>query len=142
MNPAPPVIMMFLTSGSGSNFVLPFKIGASFHTPKSSKNLWDPLLVAGDSLLAINWNSHTVELCGRQNAKLTGRGSVDSIFGGHARQLLMRARRCTKFPIQSFLCLLNSGGGALTDLRGGTLQKEAVKRQAARGRLYVQILDD
>lgn len=39
MKPAPPVIMIFLTSGRGSYFVLPVKTGASFHTPKSSKNL-------------------------------------------------------------------------------------------------------
>lgn len=39
MNPAPPVIIIFLTSGNGSNFVLPIRTGASFHTPKSSKNL-------------------------------------------------------------------------------------------------------
>jgi hypothetical protein len=42
MNPAPPVIMMFLTSGRGSYFVLPIKTGASFHTPKSSKNFVAP----------------------------------------------------------------------------------------------------
>jgi len=40
MNPAPPVIIIFLTSGNGSYFVLPVKTGASFHTPKSSKNLF------------------------------------------------------------------------------------------------------
>ena len=33
MNPAPPVIMIFLTSGKGSNLVEPISIGASFHTP-------------------------------------------------------------------------------------------------------------
>ena len=55
MNPAPPVIMIFLTSGSGSNFVLPFKTGASFHTPKSSKNFCDPL-VAGNDEFEVSWN--------------------------------------------------------------------------------------
>lgn len=40
MNPAPPVIMMFFTSGDGSNLVLPVRIGASFQMPKSSKNLF------------------------------------------------------------------------------------------------------
>jgi len=40
MNPAPPVIIIFLTSGNGSYFVLPVKTGASFQTPKSSKNLF------------------------------------------------------------------------------------------------------
>lgn len=40
INPAPPVIMIFLTSGNGSNLVLPISIGASFQTPKSSKNLF------------------------------------------------------------------------------------------------------
>ena len=74
MNPAPPVIMMFLTSGSGSNFVLPFKIGASFHTPKSSKNLLDPLLVAGYSQLAINWDSHTVDCVGEAECKTYRKG--------------------------------------------------------------------
>lgn len=44
MKPAPPVIIIFLTSGRGSNFVLPIKTGASFHTPKSSKNLLVPAL--------------------------------------------------------------------------------------------------
>ena len=39
MNPAPPVIMIFLTSGSGSNLVLPVRIGASFQMPVSSSNL-------------------------------------------------------------------------------------------------------
>jgi len=39
MKPAPPVIMIFLTSGRGVYFVLPVRIGASFQTPKSSKNL-------------------------------------------------------------------------------------------------------
>lgn len=33
MKPAPPVIIIFLTSGRGSNLVLPVKIGASFQTP-------------------------------------------------------------------------------------------------------------
>jgi hypothetical protein len=48
MNPAPPVIIIFLTSGSGSYFVLPVKTGASFQTPKSSKNLFAAALeVAG-----------------------------------------------------------------------------------------------
>lgn len=42
INPAPPVIIMFLTSGNGSYLVLPVKTGASFHTPKSSKNLFAP----------------------------------------------------------------------------------------------------
>lgn len=40
MKPAPPVIMMFLTSGRGSNFVVPVRTGASFQTPKSSKKFW------------------------------------------------------------------------------------------------------
>lgn len=40
MKPAPPVIIIFLTSGSGVYFVLPVRIGASFQTPKSSKNLF------------------------------------------------------------------------------------------------------
>jgi hypothetical protein len=53
MNPAPPVIMMFFTSGSGSNFVLPFRTGASFHTPKSSKNLWVPLGAAGENCQSV-----------------------------------------------------------------------------------------
>lgn len=39
MKPAPPVIIIFFTSGRGSNLVLPVKMGASFQTPKSSKNL-------------------------------------------------------------------------------------------------------
>jgi hypothetical protein len=51
MNPAPPVIIIFLTSGSGSYFVLPVKTGASFHTPKSSKNLFAAALeIAGQSV--------------------------------------------------------------------------------------------
>lgn len=40
MKPAPPVIMMFLTPGMGSNLVVPFRTGASFQTPKSSKKRW------------------------------------------------------------------------------------------------------
>jgi hypothetical protein len=48
MKPAPPVIIIFLTSGNGSNFVLPIRTGASFQTPKSSKNLFVPAFeVAG-----------------------------------------------------------------------------------------------
>lgn len=39
MKPAPPVIMMFFTSGRGSNLVLPMRTGASFQTPKSWKKL-------------------------------------------------------------------------------------------------------
>lgn len=61
MNPAPPVIIIFFTSGSGSNFVLPFRTGASFHTPKSSKNLFVPLVAAG---LAIRSQSQTDRLLG------------------------------------------------------------------------------
>ena len=33
MKPAPPVIMMFLTSGRGSNLVVPMSTGASLQTP-------------------------------------------------------------------------------------------------------------
>lgn len=33
MKPAPPVIMIFLVPGRGSNFVLPTSTGASFQTP-------------------------------------------------------------------------------------------------------------
>lgn len=40
MKPAPPVIMMFFTSGRGSNLVVPVRTGASFQTPKSSKKFW------------------------------------------------------------------------------------------------------
>lgn len=48
MKPAPPVIIIFLTSGNGSNFVLPIRTGASFQTPKSSKNFFVPAFeVAG-----------------------------------------------------------------------------------------------
>lgn len=47
MNPAPPVIMIFLTSGNGVNLVLPVSIGASFQTPKSSKNIFSPLVEDG-----------------------------------------------------------------------------------------------
>jgi hypothetical protein len=55
MNPAPPVIIIFLTSGSGSYFVLPVKIGASFQTPKSSKNLFCPAFdVVGAAKLRVN----------------------------------------------------------------------------------------
>jgi hypothetical protein len=43
MKPAPPVIIMFLTSGEGSKLVLPVSIGAAFQTPKSSKKLGPPL---------------------------------------------------------------------------------------------------
>lgn len=35
MNPAPPVIMMFFTSGRGSNLVLPVRMGAFCHTSAS-----------------------------------------------------------------------------------------------------------
>ncbi len=47
MKPAPPVIMMFFTSGSGSNLVLPVRIGALFQTLESSKKsgVW-PLVAA------------------------------------------------------------------------------------------------
>jgi hypothetical protein len=37
MKPAPPVIMIFLTSGRGSNFVEPMRTGALFQTLLSSK---------------------------------------------------------------------------------------------------------
>lgn len=33
MKPAPPVIIMFFTSGRGSNLVVPFRMGACFQTP-------------------------------------------------------------------------------------------------------------
>jgi hypothetical protein len=46
MKPAPPVIIIFLTSGNGSNFVVPVRIGAFFQTPKSSKNLVESPLSA------------------------------------------------------------------------------------------------
>lgn len=39
MKPDPPVIMMFFTSGRGSNLVVPVKTGASFQIPYSSKKL-------------------------------------------------------------------------------------------------------
>ena len=38
IKPAPPVIRMFLTSGSDSNLVLPVRIGASFQASLSSGN--------------------------------------------------------------------------------------------------------
>jgi hypothetical protein len=47
MKPAPPVIIIFFTSGNGSYFVLPVKTGASFQTPKSSKKLFESELDAG-----------------------------------------------------------------------------------------------
>ena len=104
MNPAPPVIIMFLTSGSGSNLVLPFKIGASFHTPKSSKNLLDPFVFAGigHPQLAIISNSRIVDCGGRQNIQLTRRDSIDSILGGHVVQLI-EIENEYKDSIQSFL---------------------------------------
>ena len=51
MKPAPPVIIIFLTSGRGSYLVLPVKTGASFHTPKSSKNLLLPSSVANELMV-------------------------------------------------------------------------------------------
>ena len=68
MNPAPPVIIIFLTSGSGSNFVLPFKIGASFQTPKSSKNLLDPLVAA---VIRISWSVGNSQDCGGRGERKT-----------------------------------------------------------------------
>lgn len=50
MKPAPPVIIMFLTSGFGSYLVLPMRTGASFHTPKSSKNLFAPASEAVEAI--------------------------------------------------------------------------------------------
>lgn len=46
MKPAPPVIMIFFTSGNGSYFVVPISTGASFHTPKSSKKRFGPVEAA------------------------------------------------------------------------------------------------
>lgn len=46
MKPAPPVIMIFFTSGRGSNFVEPVRIGAFFQTPKSSKKGVSPFEAA------------------------------------------------------------------------------------------------
>jgi hypothetical protein len=109
MNPAPPVIMMFLTSGSGSNFVLPVNIGASFHTPKSSKNLLDPFVIAGHPQSAIISNSQNIACVGRQNVKLTGKGSVDAVLGGHVGQI-DEGERAYRISIQNFLGSLNSGG--------------------------------
>jgi len=58
MNPAPPVIIIFLTSGNGSNFVLPVKTGASFQTPKSSKNLFcSEFMLAGAAHGIVNRSS-------------------------------------------------------------------------------------
>ena len=85
MNPAPPVIIIFFTSGSGSYLVLPVRIGASFHTPKSSKNLFVPLLAAGTGNLR-SVEAQRVE--DMQVQKPTGRHSVDSIFGGHIEHLV------------------------------------------------------
>ena len=60
INPAPPVIIMFLTSGNGSYLVLPVKTGASFHTPKSSKNLFAPVFESAGAAKKISsqqvWN--------------------------------------------------------------------------------------
>lgn len=39
IKPAPPVIMIFLTSGKDSNLVEPMRMGACFQIPWSSKNL-------------------------------------------------------------------------------------------------------
>lgn len=50
MKPAPPVIIIFLTSGFGSYLVLPMRTGASFHTPKSSKNLFAPASEAVEAI--------------------------------------------------------------------------------------------
>ena len=95
MKPAPPVIMIFLTSGSGSNFVLPFRIGASFQTPKSSKNLLDASLVEAVDLHARRDQLQFPE-CGtvsRQAGRQVGRkereartwkDSIDTVLGGHA----------------------------------------------------------
>lgn len=49
MNPAPPVIMMFFTSGKGSNLVLPMKTGASFHMPGSPNELCRALVFVTSS---------------------------------------------------------------------------------------------
>ena len=53
MKPAPPVIMMFFTSGSGSNLVDPIRTGARFQTEESSKKFGvDPL--AGEALVMLS----------------------------------------------------------------------------------------
>ena len=84
MNPAPPVIIMFFTSGSGSNFVLPFRTGASFHTPKSSKNLFVPL-EAGTRDSEVS--RKTLD-CKGASSNSTCRSSVDAVLGGHDFQAI------------------------------------------------------
>lgn len=53
INPAPPVIMIFLTSGRGSNLVVPINTGASFQTPQSSKNRLVGVSVEGTSSIEL-----------------------------------------------------------------------------------------
>ena len=58
---------------------------------------------------------------GGQNAQLTGRHSVDSIFGGHDERLLTRARECIEWLFG--ISLLKLRWWWAHRLRGGTLQK-------------------
>lgn len=68
IKPAPPVIRMFLTSGNGSNLVLPVRIGASFHAPLSSGSI----AIGGDFGKLVN-DGISFESCGLAK---TGSASV------------------------------------------------------------------
>lgn len=94
MKPAPPVIIIFLTSGKGSNFVLPVRTGASFQTPKSSKNLFAPFVAPEKTRFTVNHllypgrliaialsmlhytTRHDVQAAGRRRTRRTRRSAL------------------------------------------------------------------
>jgi hypothetical protein len=61
MKPAPPVIMIFLTSGRGSNFVEPMRTGALFQTLLSSKK--DPSVAAMMEVRMVQIKTRNVACC-------------------------------------------------------------------------------
>jgi len=84
MKPAPPVIMIFLTSGNGSYFVVPVKTGASFQTPKSSKNRFGPV----EAVVAMHANQQLFPLGAElKNGGRTSWCTVCAILGCHSDQL-------------------------------------------------------
>jgi hypothetical protein len=95
MKPAPPVIMIFFTSGRGVYLVLPVRIGASFHTPKSSKNLFVSGFECAGAVnqVSLNFQPFCAPRLGR-SIMLTGNsiGCHDERTGGVLNELQMRPR--------------------------------------------------
>ena len=106
MKPAPPVIIIFLTSGNGSNFVVPVRIGASFQMPRSSKILEGFVLVAA-----------TPTFCNQQNGSASSPSAISrltSSIGGivcHGEAVFSPLYAATKAIFYSVSPTLEANGG-------------------------------